>query len=124
RVGLYINNLPLHSRIAGGQTVAGWLQELQRRHTEARQYQYDSLNDIQGWTDIRGELFDTVMVFDNYAKAEYDAQDHVLKARQVSLEKDRNYLLSLAVHIAEELVIDFTYNGDLLGDRYVEMIKD
>jgi natural product biosynthesis luciferase-like monooxygenase protein/amino acid adenylation domain-containing protein/non-ribosomal peptide synthase protein (TIGR01720 family) len=121
KVGLYINNLPLHSVVDG--TVIDWLHTIQQEHTEAREYQYTALSEIQQWIGVKGDLFDTVFVFDNYPKARYDAEHHVLKVDGMRLTERRNYLLSLSVSLKEELVIDFSYNSDLLDDYYAEMIS-
>ncbi|WP_367867928.1 non-ribosomal peptide synthase/polyketide synthase [Pedobacter sp. WC2423] len=121
RIGLYINNLPLHSVVEG--VVIDWLHMIQREHTDARQYQYTALNEIQHWINVKGDLFDTVMVFDNYPKAKYEANAHALKVDGMRLTERRNYLLSLSVSLKEELVIDFSYNSDLLELYYAEMIK-
>ena len=123
RVGLFINNLPLRVSIEPDQTVGSWLRKLQNDHTDARRYQYVSLNDIQHWTGLKGDLFDSVLVFDNYPKAKYKAEEQLLKAEGLHLKERRNYLLSLSVSLREQLVIDFAYNSDLLQSGYARMIK-
>src|SRR5262249_51205465 len=66
RVGLYINTLPLHTKVDSTMPVASWLQALQAAQQQSREYQYNGLNDIQRWTDIAGDLFDTTITFQNY----------------------------------------------------------
>jgi Non-ribosomal peptide synthetase modules and related proteins len=67
-VGLFINTLPVRVQVPGDQVVSQWLRQLQSRQAEMRQYEYNSLVEIQGWSDVpRGEpLFEMIFVFENY----------------------------------------------------------
>ena len=66
-VGLFINTLPLRARIDSRQPMLSWLKELQAQQSELQQYEYSSLLDIQGWSEVpRGvPLFDSILVFEN-----------------------------------------------------------
>jgi amino acid adenylation domain-containing protein/non-ribosomal peptide synthase protein (TIGR01720 family) len=68
RVGLFINTLPLRISLKPEATVSGWLQELQVRQTELVEYQYSSMVDIQGWSELPpgATLFENNFVFENY----------------------------------------------------------
>ena len=66
RVGMYINTLPLHGRVQGEESIVEWLENLQQEQVSSRQYQHTSLQAIQGWTGVQGDLFDSIMVFENY----------------------------------------------------------
>ncbi len=67
-VGLFINTVPLMVEIDEHQAVATWLQQLQQKHANVRQYEYSPLVEIQGWSDVpRGRpLFESLFVFENY----------------------------------------------------------
>jgi hypothetical protein len=67
-VGLFINTLPLRLPVPEEAPLGSWLQEIQRRHAEAREYEFTPLLSIQEWSGVaRGTpLFDTHQVFDNY----------------------------------------------------------
>jgi non-ribosomal peptide synthetase component F len=67
-VGLFINTLPLRISLKPEATVSGWLQELQVRQTELVEYQYSSMVDIQGWSELPpgATLFENNFVFENY----------------------------------------------------------
>ena len=47
-----------------------WLQELQEDQVSSRQYQYTPLQEIQRWTGVSGDLFDSLLVFENYPVSE------------------------------------------------------
>lgn len=66
-VGLFINTLPLRVRVPANATVLSWLQGLQEQQSTLQRYEYSSLLDIQGWSDVpRGvPLFESIFVFEN-----------------------------------------------------------
>ncbi len=67
-VGLFINTLPLRVGFNPTLTVADWLQEIQQRHLQMREYEYSKLTDIhQAIGFPAGEpLFESILVFENY----------------------------------------------------------
>jgi non-ribosomal peptide synthase protein (TIGR01720 family) len=124
RVGLYINTLPLHARVDPGQPVWEWLQSLQSDQVLSRQYQHSRLRDIQQWTGLSGDLFDTILVFENYpvSKAVF-GQQALLAIEQAQMHEHINYPLGITVAGSQELWIGFTYNSRLLDKRYVASIS-
>src|SRR5690242_4757708 len=71
-VGLFINSLPVRVRVSGEAQVGPWLRELQARAIELRQYEYSSLVDVHGWSEVkRGQnLFESLVVFDSFPAGE------------------------------------------------------
>jgi hypothetical protein len=80
---MYINTLPLRSRINEGQRIVEWILGLQRDQVFSRQYQYTPLQQIQGWSGIPGDLFDSIVVFENYPVSA------VVAAKQWSLQVEK-----------------------------------
>src|SRR5688572_18017533 len=79
-IGLFINTLPVRVRVIPDCPLMKWLQALQAEQADSRQYDYASLTQIHGWSELaRNEpLFDTIVVIDNYASknvAEPNAPD-------------------------------------------------
>ncbi|MBV9773008.1 MAG: amino acid adenylation domain-containing protein, partial [Gemmatimonadetes bacterium] len=66
-VGLFINTLPVRTRVRPGAGVAEWLREMQERQVEARQYEHTPLVEVHGWSEVpRGHpLFESIVVFEN-----------------------------------------------------------
>src|SRR5690349_13566545 len=66
-VGLFINTLPLRTRMPLDATVVEWLHTLQQQQQELQKYEYCSLLDIHRWSEIpAGEpLFQSLLVFEN-----------------------------------------------------------
>ncbi|HEX7314158.1 MAG TPA: amino acid adenylation domain-containing protein [Pyrinomonadaceae bacterium] len=67
-VGLFINNLPVRARVSPETPLIAWLQDLQARQSEARQFEYSPLTQVQGWSDVpRGvPLFSSIVAFQNF----------------------------------------------------------
>ena len=66
-VGLFINTLPLLTRVPSESTVIDWLMALQRQQQELHKYEYCSLLDIHQWSEIPAgqPLFQSLLVFEN-----------------------------------------------------------
>ncbi|WP_212004915.1 non-ribosomal peptide synthase/polyketide synthase [Chitinophaga sp. HK235] len=122
-VGLYINTLPLHAEIAESKTVVSWLQQLQADQQQSREYQYNSLLQVQQWAGLGGDLFDTSITFQNYPVSEVvNAQDWKLKVSHVESHPHTNYPLTIIISIAAETSLLFAYNTALLDDHYLDAI--
>lgn len=66
-VGLFINTLPVRVRLPLDSEVVPWLQALQLRQAQAREYGHVSLAQIRRWSEVTGgrALFDSIVVFEN-----------------------------------------------------------
>ena len=66
-IGLFINTLPLRAAIPTRTSLLSWLNDLQEQQAALQQYEYSSLTDIQGWSEVpRGvPLFESIFVFEN-----------------------------------------------------------
>ncbi|MBC9908991.1 non-ribosomal peptide synthase/polyketide synthase [Chitinophaga varians] len=123
KIGLYINTLPLYSALANEQTIAGWLQEMQTTQLQSREHQYAALNDIQRWTGVREELFDSLLVFENYPVNPALQSPHwKLQLQHIQVQEQANYPLTIRVMMAEGLEIGLVYNETILDGAYVRMI--
>ncbi|MFB2976515.1 amino acid adenylation domain-containing protein [Microseira sp. BLCC-F43] len=67
-VGLFINTLPVRVWVEQHEFILPWLKQFQTQLVELRQYEYNPLIDIQGWSEVpRGvSLFESIVVFENY----------------------------------------------------------
>jgi amino acid adenylation domain-containing protein/non-ribosomal peptide synthase protein (TIGR01720 family) len=125
RVGMYINTLPVRSTLNREQAVAEWLQAMQQDQLESREYQHTSLNDIQRWTGVQGDLFDSLLTFQNYPVSEVvAAREWQLKAEDVELrEHTSNYPLTIRTRLEAETLVQFVYKSSILEEAYVRMIS-
>ncbi|RQO73975.1 hypothetical protein DBR43_00780 [Pedobacter sp. KBW06] len=123
-IGMYINTLPLYTVIDPEAGIVQWLQELQMNQLQSREYQYTPLNITQRFAKVEGDLFDSLIVYENYpaSKVVDGSSDH-LELENASLQEQTNYPLSLIVSASEEIGILFSYNSTLLEDDYVRLIS-
>ncbi|MEO7585214.1 MAG: amino acid adenylation domain-containing protein, partial [Ferruginibacter sp.] len=124
RVGMYINTLPLHSNLAGKEGIVEWLEGLQDEQVSSRQYQYTPLQDIQAWTGISGDLFDSLMIVENYPVSKMIATGKWnLEVSNININEQTNYPLTIFIAIAEKISIRFSYNAELLKEEFVQEIS-
>jgi amino acid adenylation domain-containing protein len=69
-IGLFINTLPVRIQIKHGQTFAALLQEVQHDFIRGADHHYVQLADIQAASAIGQQLFDHIIVFENYPDQE------------------------------------------------------
>ncbi|MDJ0839476.1 MAG: amino acid adenylation domain-containing protein [Acidobacteriota bacterium] len=67
-VGMFLNTLPLRTRLEPDKPVLTWLEELQGLQVEGRQFEYSVLAEIQQLADVPAgqPLFDSIVVYENY----------------------------------------------------------
>ena len=125
RVGMYINTLPLYAVINKAETITEWLQHLQEDQVQSRQYQHTSLNDIQGWTGMQGDLFDSILVFENYPISKVvSTRKWVLQLNDIRIHDQNNYPLTIAITSSEQIEIQFNYNSSLIEPFYVHKLRE
>ena len=124
KVGLYINTIPLRLTIEEKDTVESFLQRLQRSSVSAREFQHTSLSNISQWNEVKGDIFDSLLSFTNYPTADtFESDASLLAIDEVEIKENNNYLLSIQPSIRQALVVDFTFNSNVLDEQYVEMIS-
>ncbi|TBO44300.1 non-ribosomal peptide synthetase [Pedobacter kyonggii] len=124
RVGMYINTIPLHTCIKEDQSIVDWLRSIQNDQLHSREFQYTSLNDIQRWVNIKGDFFDSILVFENYPVSKMvSSPEWALKITNMQMQAYNNYPLSIVIEVDTNISISFNYNADLVSGEYVKKIK-
>jgi surfactin family lipopeptide synthetase C len=113
-VGLFINNLPVRVRVSPEMPLIAWLQDLQAQQSEARQFEYSPLAQVQGWSDVaRGiPLFSSIVAFQNFPVTAPDGHG----SRQIGTLRTveaQNYPLALSASVGAELSLILRYNPRL-----------
>lgn len=111
-VGLSINTLPVRVRVNPHISLLAWLKQLQDRQAELLQYQYNSLVQIQEWSEIpKGTpLFESFVTFENYpVDISLREQSSNLKILNVRSFFETNYPLSVTVEPDSQLLIRIDY---------------
>ncbi|TWP54344.1 amino acid adenylation domain-containing protein [Lentzea tibetensis] len=115
-VGMFINTVPTRTRISG--TVLEWLRELQVRQTEARQFDFVSLAQLQNGR----KLFDSAVVFENYPFDEAATTEAGVRVTEVQALETTNFALGVRAHLADRLHIEVAYDPRLFDARTAEQL--
>ncbi|MEV7376932.1 amino acid adenylation domain-containing protein [Streptomyces lydicus] len=115
--GLFINTVPVRARLDGTPAV-DWLRRLQGDQLDSRQYEHVSLAQIQRWSGVPAgtNLFDSIVVFENYPYDEDAAAAHGLALGTFQGDEVTNYALTLTAYAADELHLNLGYDPDLFDE--------
>ncbi|HEY0169642.1 MAG TPA: condensation domain-containing protein, partial [Pyrinomonadaceae bacterium] len=113
-VGMFINVLPMRVKLPDGEPLAAWLEGIQQAQSEARQYEYSPLVQVQRFSGVpRGvPLFESILSFENYpvddSIQEYSRSLNLSDVYNVSRT---NYPLTIIVAPrAEQMALRFVYD--------------
>ncbi|WP_321801004.1 non-ribosomal peptide synthetase [Caballeronia sp. J97] len=121
-LGLFINTLPVIAAPLPQRAASDWLRELQADNAAANEHAHVPLADIQRWAGQGGgELFDTLVVFENYPVDEAWAgrDERALKMRGLRNIESTDFALTLVVEAGESIVIDYGYDAARLDESRV-----
>ncbi|SNB73378.1 non-ribosomal peptide synthase domain TIGR01720/amino acid adenylation domain-containing protein [Arboricoccus pini] len=116
-LGLFINTLPVLSEPRPDIIVADYLAGLQTQNIALREHQYTPLFDIQASAAAgREELFDSVIIFENYPIDEELAAPApgALAFSDPLVDEDTHYALTLMVEAGARARLTFGYATDRL----------
>ncbi|WP_327371688.1 non-ribosomal peptide synthetase [Streptomyces sp. NBC_01217] len=126
-VGLFINTLPTRFRWAPRETVGDLLTRLQDEQARLLDHQHLGLAEIQRLAGHagRGELFDTLVVFENYP-AEADLRDAsgTVRITADAFNDAVHYPLALVVKPGRRLDLRLKHHAERLGADRVRALGD
>jgi len=123
-VGLFINTLPVRVQLRSAESLSELLTRLQDSQSDLIAYQHLGLAEIQNLAGL-GELFDTLVVFENYPVDRSALAQPLAGLKLASFEGHdaTHYPLSLMVVPAERLHLRLQYRTDLFERSGVEAIS-
>jgi amino acid adenylation domain-containing protein len=125
-VGLLINSLPIATTVDESAKVCDWLGQLQEQQLSARQYEYASLVEIQGWSAIpRGTpLFNTLLVFENYPEISTNILENPAIPAITYLQPVEwtHYPLTVAVMAGSQFVLRLDYDQQYYDTETIAQI--
>jgi len=113
-VGLLINTLPLRVCVAGGESLVLWLKEVQARQSEAQQFDYSPLAEVQRWSEVSPgrPLFESFITFLNYPARDAVAEwNGPLKVREIEFVEKVDYPLNLIASARHRLELELKYDA-------------
>src|SRR5215467_7233644 len=122
-IGLFINTLPLRVKLSPAQPLLDLLKQVQDSQSRLMACQHLGLSEIQQLAGL-GELFDTLVVFENYPVDDSSLQTSAESVRlaQVSGHDATHYPLSLMVAPAERLQLRLDYRADVFDGASIEAL--
>ncbi|MEP3481324.1 MAG: amino acid adenylation domain-containing protein [Fuerstiella sp.] len=122
-VGLYINTLPV--RIDPTLNAFGsveWMQNLQNQLLESREFEFSSLSRIKNISKVSGDLFETLLVFENYPSARTDEFETGFQIRHKQHFEQSNFPLALLVVPGSQIELIAVYDTSLFDGNEVEVM--
>ncbi|MEM7254268.1 MAG: amino acid adenylation domain-containing protein, partial [Pseudomonadota bacterium] len=97
-VGLFINTVPVRSVIEKARPLAQWLSSLQQQLAESQQFSFLPLTDIIDGGARAQELFESLIVFENFARASASARSAgSLRVERLNTMDGTHYPITLYV---------------------------
>jgi amino acid adenylation domain-containing protein len=126
-VGLFVNTLPQRVRVPADAAVLPWLKELQENQATLGQYEYSSLLDIQGWSDVpRSEpLFESIFVFENLPVSSSFTTSGETGSSGLQLQSDRgigsitDYPITVLVMPGTRLTVQIVFDRARFDDATI-----
>jgi amino acid adenylation domain-containing protein len=107
-VGLFVNTLATRVGVRWDEGVGAWLRDLQEASARARQYEYVPLSRAGAWAGAGGgELFDSVVVYENYPVREGLKEDagRLLGVEESDATALTHYAVTVVVTASAELEV-------------------
>ncbi|MEU3891392.1 amino acid adenylation domain-containing protein [Streptomyces sp. NPDC029041] len=116
-IGMFINTLPVRVRVRPYETLGELLGRVQREQAALIEHRHLSLTEVQAAAGT-GELFDTVVVFENYPldPAVLRAESRGLRLAGFEVGDATHYPLSLLAIPGETLRFRLDHRGDVLDE--------
>ncbi|MGU7816360.1 amino acid adenylation domain-containing protein [Burkholderia sp. AW49-1] len=124
-IGLFINTLPLRVTLAPAQTVRALLARVQQALAELHASEHERLSDILRAAGAdTNELFDTLVVFENYpVEGDFAAPDGLVFARP-DYHEHTNYPVTLAIIPGERFALRLEYDANRYPDPQAAALVD
>jgi non-ribosomal peptide synthase protein (TIGR01720 family) len=124
-VGLLINTLPLRVRLAGNESLVPWLKQVQARQSEAQQYDYSPLTEVQRWSEVPPgrPLFESFITFLNYPARDAVAEwNGPLQVREIEFVEKVDYPLNLIASARHRLELELKYDARRFSTEAVKRL--
>jgi len=126
-VGIFINTLPVRVRVDRQASLLNWLKDFQIQLSELRQYEYCSLIQIQGWSEVPRDLpmFKNILVFENYPMTETVGEKKGnIEVQNLQSYSRTNYPLTIIASPGKILGLEIAYECELYGAETIRrMLK-
>ncbi|MBN2862730.1 MAG: amino acid adenylation domain-containing protein [Bacteroidales bacterium] len=125
-VGLFINTIPVRIQSREDDTFRSLIKLIQAKALESDRHSYITLSEIQAGSELRMNLFDHIVAFENYpvdrvVSESDEGQDMAISG--VSVFEQTNYDLNVIVVMGRTLEVTFNYNLLRYQREFMEQIS-
>ncbi len=127
-VGLFINTIPVRISYQDEQSFGSLLAEAQRNALASEAYHFVPLYEIQSQNGHKQDLFDHILIFENYPVAK-ELQNNGWEGalgfaiNDVHVEEQTNYPLNIVVAPGAELGIKLSFNAAVYAAEWMNSIE-
>ncbi|WP_154665891.1 non-ribosomal peptide synthetase, partial [Paenibacillus pinihumi] len=126
-VGLFINTIPVRIQPDQDTTFAKLITDVKQKDIESQRYDYVSLAQIQGSSQLKQDLFDILYVFQNYPVVADKSQGEVgqdtgFSVQDTEAHEQTNYDFTLMVAPGEDIIMKITYNVRSYSEDFVRQL--
>lgn len=128
-VGLFINAIPVRIRTHPAQTFSSLIQKVQEEAVEGKDHHYYSLAEIQARSELKKDLLDHILVFENYP-FEPETEEARGENRlgftidRFDLFEHTHYDFEIQVLTGQEIGFRFRYNQRVYERSQIEKIEE
>ncbi|WP_312653312.1 non-ribosomal peptide synthetase [Aminipila sp.] len=117
-VGLFINTVPIRVKWENGESFDDMVIKIQKSSLESKMYEYLSLTEIQATTELKNNLFNNIMIFENYPMEE--SVENICAYLQMGFNvsnikvfEQTNYNFNIAIIPGKEMTVKLNYNAKM-----------
>ncbi|NBI30766.1 non-ribosomal peptide synthetase [Chengkuizengella marina] len=121
--GVFINTIPVRINNSASKSFTTLVKDVQMDLKEAEQFAYYSLADIQSGSELKQNLFDHIMVFENYPiQSVIESIGEPFSLKKVKTYERTNYRFNIEFYPDEDLRVKILYNTELYDHKFIESI--
>ncbi|MGB7603867.1 MAG: condensation domain-containing protein, partial [Lutisporaceae bacterium] len=125
-VGLFINTIPVRIK-ENNESFIELSKEIQKNASKSMAYDYMPLADVQANTILKNNLFDHIIVFENYpldklVKSIDSNQELGFSLQGFEMFEHTNYDFNLAIMPGETILLKSLYNGSIYNKEQIGQI--
>jgi natural product biosynthesis luciferase-like monooxygenase protein len=112
--GMFMNLVPLRSRIHDAMPVYAWLQQLRAEQRAVRDYEHSRLADVQSWSDLpRGTpLFQSILVYDHESLDSRMQREGKWQGRRFRLIERTGYPITLYAYGEPQVLLKICFDRE------------
>ncbi|MGC5328990.1 condensation domain-containing protein, partial [Brevibacillus sp. SYSU BS000544] len=118
-VGMFINTIPIRIKSEADQPIKELLAKAQAANNAAMPYEYLPLAEFQKLTALKQNLFQTLMVFENYPEQQASDRKPVFTAERIKGREQTSYDLNIVFMFEDKLSFALMYNQNVYEESFI-----